>query len=71
MQRFGKKMRTLRTRHGMTVRELAAALGYNSFGLISEVETGRRLPSLHLAIQVSRLFGVPVETLVKDEIEMD
>jgi transcriptional regulator with XRE-family HTH domain len=46
MQRFGEKLRTLRKRHGMTVRELAEALGYSGHSHISEIETGKREPKV-------------------------
>ena len=42
IQRFGEKMRTLRERQGLSIREVADGLGYpaapNSY--ISEIETG-------------------------------
>ncbi len=71
MQRFGEKLRTLRTRQGMTIRELANALGYGSYSHIGDVEIGRKMPSLAFAIKVSRLFAVSVDQLVKDELEVD
>ena len=55
----------------MTVRELADALGYTAFSYISEVETGKLKPSIEFAIKVSRLFGVSLDQLLKDELELD
>lgn len=71
MQRFGEKLRTLRTKRGMTIRDLADALGYGSYSHIGDVEIGRKKPSLDFAIRVSRLFGVSVDRLVKDERELE
>ena len=71
MERFGEKLRTLRTKHNMTVRELARALEYGSFSHISDLETGRRKPSLDLALKISRFFGVSTDQLLKDELELD
>jgi transcriptional regulator with XRE-family HTH domain len=58
-------------KHGMTVRELAQALGYGSYSHISSIETGSRSPSLDFALRVSRLFGVTTDQLLKDEQELD
>jgi transcriptional regulator with XRE-family HTH domain len=71
MQRFGTKLRTLRKRHGMTLMELADALGYTAYSYLSEVETGKLNPSLELAVKASRLFNVTLDQLLKDELELD
>lgn len=70
MQRFGEKLRTLRTRHGLTVRELASALGYNAHNHISLVENGRREPSLRMAIKIAHFFHVTLDQLVNDNEEV-
>ncbi len=71
MQRFGEKLRTLRKRLGLTMVELAPQLGFTSQSYISELETGKKIPSLELAIKISRFFNVPVDQLVKDELELE
>lgn len=71
MQRFGEKLRTLRMRHGMTVRELAHALGYTAHSHVGEVERGRQQPSIEFALKVSRHFNVSMDLLTKDELELD
>jgi transcriptional regulator with XRE-family HTH domain len=38
---------------------------------ISELETGKRRPSLDLALRLARLFDVSLDQLVKDELELD
>ncbi len=70
MRRFGEKLRALRQRHGMTMRELADRLGLGTHGYIGDLESGRRQPSLELALQVAELFGVTVDQLAKDELEI-
>ena len=71
MQRFGEKLHALRNRRGMTIRELAETLGFRSHGFVSDLERGRRKPSVELAIEIARLFDVSVDQLVKDELEVD
>ena len=69
--RFGEKLRTLRLRHGMTVRELTRALGYTGSGQISEIETGKRLPTAEFVLKVARYFSVSADHLLKDELDVD
>jgi putative transcriptional regulator len=70
MLRFGEKLRTLRTAHGMTLQELANELGYTNHTYINLVEIGKKKPSLELAIRVARLFRVTTDQLVMDELEL-
>jgi transcriptional regulator with XRE-family HTH domain len=72
MQRFGEKLRTLRTQHGLTVRELAVALGYaaNSHSYISETETGKRRPKIEFVLKVAQYFGVTTDQLVWDDLAL-
>lgn len=71
MERFGEKLRILRKRRGMTLRELAEALGSPSHGYIGNLESGRRKPTLELAFKIAKLFHVPVERLANDDLELD
>ena len=70
MQRFGEKLRVLRKQRGMTLKELAEILGHTTHSHISELETGKRMPSLEVAIKISELFDVSVDQLVKDNLEL-
>jgi len=71
MQRFGEKLRTLRNRRGLTIRELSKVLGFRSYGFVGDLESGRKKPSVELAVEIARLFDVSVDQLVKDELEVD
>jgi transcriptional regulator with XRE-family HTH domain len=71
MRRFGEKLHTLRERRGMSLREMARALGFQSHSHITKIETGKRSPSLELAIQIADLFEVTVDQLVRDELELE
>jgi len=70
MQRFGEKLHALRMRRGMTLRELAADLGYSAHVYISLVETGKRQPSLALVMRVAEVFHVTPDQLLNDMIEL-
>lgn len=71
MQRFGEKLRTLRKQHNLTMRELADKLGLSTHGYIGDLESGRRQPSLEFAVQIADLFGVTVEQLARDDVELN
>ncbi|MFN8486907.1 MAG: helix-turn-helix transcriptional regulator [Caldilineaceae bacterium] len=71
MKRFGEKLRTLRSRRNMTLRELSDRLGFRSHGFVGDLETGRKKPSVELVVEIARLFDVCVDQLVKDELEVD
>ena len=68
MQRFGEKLRTLRTQQGMTLRELAAALGYSNHGYLALLETGKKTPTVEFVMKVARYFHVTTDQLLWDEI---
>lgn len=70
MQRFGEKMRALRVRHEMTIRELAEALAYKGHSRISEIETGKRIPTADFAFKVARLFNVTTDQLLDDTLDV-
>lgn len=70
MQNFGSKLRRLRKSKGVTLKELAHALGYSTHSYLSEVESGRKIPTAVLILKVSRYFDVPTDVLMKDECEL-
>jgi transcriptional regulator with XRE-family HTH domain len=70
MQRFGEKLRMLRTRRGMTLRELAEALGYTNHGYLGLLETGKKKPTVEFVLKVARLFQVTTDQLLWDEIAL-
>ena len=72
MQRFGEKLRTLRTQRHMTVRELAQALGYtiHSNSYISLIENGKQKPSLNFVLRTAHYFQVPLDQLTRDDLDL-
>jgi transcriptional regulator with XRE-family HTH domain len=71
VQRLGEKIRTLRKRRGMTLKEMALALGFTSHSYASEIETGKKTPPIEMIIRMADLFGVTVDQLVRDEMDLD
>jgi transcriptional regulator with XRE-family HTH domain len=72
VRRFGEKLRILRKRHGLSQRELAEALGYvSATAYISDFETGKRKPTLEMVLKVADFFGVSLDQLARDDLEVD
>jgi transcriptional regulator with XRE-family HTH domain len=71
IQRFGEKLHTLRTRQNLTLKELAQLLGHTAHGYISELEAGKKLPSVELVLSIARFFNVSTDQLLKDELELE
>ncbi|MFP4435779.1 MAG: helix-turn-helix domain-containing protein [Chloroflexaceae bacterium] len=71
MSRFGEKLRSLRLKRGLTMRELADALNFKSHGFIGDLESGRKYPSLDLAVKIADYFGVTVDQLARDDLEVE
>jgi transcriptional regulator with XRE-family HTH domain len=69
MQRFGEKLRILREHKGISQRQLAKQFGIsNSF--LSNIEHGMHHPNVALLVQIANYFGVKVDVLVLDELEL-
>jgi len=66
--RFGEKLHALRTQRGLTLKELANALVYIAHGHISELEAGKKLPTVEFVLKVAELFDVTTDQLLKDEL---
>ena len=70
MERFGEKLRRLRTAHELTLQQLAAELGYATHAYISELESGKKIPTAALVLKVARRFDVSTDVLLKDELDL-
>ena len=70
VNRFGQKLRTLRYQHRLTLKGLATALGYTSHGYLSELEAGKKTPTVEFTVNASRFFDVTTDQLLKDEIDL-
>ena len=70
MKRFGEKLRTLRQRRDLTLRQLATVLEVSN-GYISRMETGNKTPNVAMLVKIANFFNVDLNQLVKDEFELD
>ncbi len=71
MKRFGEKLRTLREKRSLTVRQLASLLEINSHSHIVGLEAGKHNPSAELILKIARYFDVSTDQLMKDELEIE
>jgi len=61
-ERIKNRLKEFRTSAKMTQEDLARRVGVSRQSIIA-IERGRYIPSLPLALKLSRLFGVRVEAL--------
>lgn len=71
MERFGEKLHQLRKKHHMTLQALAAELGYVAHSHISQIEAGKKKPTVDFVLKVSRKFDVSTDQLLKDELDVE
>lgn len=69
--RFGEKLRSLRRHHGMTIQQLTYAIGYTGHGYLSELETGKKPPTVDVLLRIAQLFHVSIDQLLRDDLELD
>ena len=70
IKKFGQKLKRLRCQHHLTLQELATALGYTSHGYISEIEAGKKIPTVEFTVNAARFFNVTTDQLLKDEMDL-
>ena len=61
---IGRRIKFYRQQRGLTQMELAAKVGYTSKEAISEIESGKKAPSMDMLQAVARALQVPVSVLV-------
>lgn len=45
-------------------------MGHTAHGHISELEAGKKIPTVHFVLNVARLFNVSIDELLRDELEV-
>ncbi len=70
IERFGEKLRALRNSRKLTLQGLANAMGLTSHGYISELENGKKIPTVDFVLRLARTFNVTTDELLKDELDL-
>ncbi len=71
LERFAEKLRTLRERRGLSQKELASQLGVARSHIVLLENGSRKNPGTKIVFKIADFFGVPVDVLVRDEMELD
>jgi transcriptional regulator with XRE-family HTH domain len=61
---LGEYLQTMRTKAGLTQREVSLALGYSSAQFISNFERGIAVPPLKKLKVLVKMYDMPVETIM-------
>jgi len=70
MERFGEKVRFLRKQRGLTTRQFGSMLGvYHTH--VSQIERGLSHPSAKIILKIADIFGVSIDLLMRDELELE
>jgi transcriptional regulator with XRE-family HTH domain len=70
MERFGKKLYTLRNRQGLSLRQLGDMLDV-SHTFVARMEKGEKVPNVAMILKISQIFSVTTDVLIKDELELE
>jgi len=70
MKRFGEKLRMLRERRGLSQRQLCGLLEVHQ-SFLWGMEQGRKKPSVDMVLKIADIFGVCIDKLMRDELEVD
>ncbi|NNJ11676.1 helix-turn-helix transcriptional regulator [Chloroflexales bacterium ZM16-3] len=68
---FGAKLRFLRKQRSMSQTTFAELLGLVNQSSLSNLESGRRPPSLDLVVRAAAQLGVSIDYLVRDSIPVE
>jgi transcriptional regulator with XRE-family HTH domain len=69
MTRLGTKVRALRRRRGLTLREVADVVGVH-YTHVQKIESGRKRPSSDVILKLAALFGVTADQLMRDDLDV-
>jgi len=70
MNRFGKKLRALRKRQGLTQEQLSQMLEV-SRPYVAKLERGEKMPNAPMIIKIADIFSVTTDQLMRDDLELD
>lgn len=70
MKRFGEKLRLLRERRRLSLKQLGDRLGVSK-NFVWEIEVGKKIPNIVMLTKICDEFGVSCDKLIRDELEID
>ncbi len=70
MKRFGEKLRYLRQRDGITMKQLSQKLRVSD-SYVSQMQTGDKIPNVAMLIKIAGVFNVTLDQLAIDELEVE
>lgn len=70
LRKFGEKLRQLRLRQRLTLKGLAQKLGYSAHGYLSEIESGKKKPTVAFVLKIADHFNISTDQLLRDELRL-
>jgi transcriptional regulator with XRE-family HTH domain len=55
----------------LSMQRLAQLMGLTAHGYISELESGKKIPTVEFVLRLARLFDITTDELLKDELELE
>ena len=65
-KKLGKHLRSVREKHGKSLKEFEAYDNSVDRHMLSKIETGNRFPTIYTLYKVSRVLGINLSDLFKD-----
>lgn len=65
---YGKQIRNLRTKRGLSMEQLAEKVGV-TFSLIGQIERETKPVSLNLAVDIAEALGCDIQEILKGDSE--
>ncbi len=70
MKKFGKKLRILRQRQGLSQTQLGDMLGIKQ-SHVGKIERGENMPSVEVLVKITQLLNVSADVLITDNLDLD
>jgi transcriptional regulator with XRE-family HTH domain len=70
LERFPEKLKLLRRQHHLSQQQLANQLGIAE-SYIGHLENGKRKPGTEISIKIADFFGIALDALVRDELDLE
>ncbi|TPR47019.1 XRE family transcriptional regulator [Apilactobacillus micheneri] len=68
---FGRNLKYLRNKYGMSQLDFAGKLGRKNISTISEWESGKYTPKLIILSKIAHIFNVSIDDLMETDLQND